>query len=136
MISFKIELLTAYKLYPNQLRTMSSTIRVLSATLSSGYAPILAYYNTNKPAHWLPMNKAAVCEGGFEIPLNAEELARLKERSSGALLDQNDYVRQLRWHNGTLVSFAHSPLREEEIHLLGSALAAVLGADKVQIIKN
>lgn len=111
----------------------STTIRVLSDTLPGGYAPILAFYNTNKPATWSPINKAAVCEGGFEIPLNAEEIARRREISMG-MMDPNDYVRQLRWHKGTLESFTHVPLKEEEIRLLGRALAAVLGADKVEII--
>ena len=112
----------------------SSTIRVLSDMLPGGYAPILAFYNANKPLHWSPINKAAVCEGGFEIPLNADEIVRLKERSGGAMLNHNDYVRQLRWNKGALVPFTHVPLREEEILLLGRALASAVGADKVVII--
>jgi hypothetical protein len=112
----------------------STTIRVLSDTLPGGYAPILAFYNTNKPANWSPINKAPVCEGGFEIPLNAEEIAILRESCEGKMLNPNDYVRQLRWNKGTLESFTHVPLKEDEIRLLGRALAAALGADKVEII--
>ena len=111
-------------------------IKVLTSTLPGGYAPIVENYNTNKPAHWSAIREAGVCEGGFEVPMNAAEINKLKQYNSNKkLLDKNDYVRQLRWSNGKLCSFiSYPPLRDEEQLLLAKALAAVLGADKVQIM--
>jgi hypothetical protein len=109
-------------------------IKVLTSTLPGGYAPIVENYNANKPADWSPIREAGVCEGGFEIPLNAEEISQLKQYNSNKkLLNDNDYVRQLRWSNGKLCSLGNDPLREEEQLLLGKSLIAVLGADKVRI---
>jgi hypothetical protein len=112
-----------------------SAIRVLVDKLPGGYAPILAYYNQNKQPHWSPICEAKVAEGGFEIPLNAEEIKNLKARGWGSL-DYNDRVRQLRWSKGLLLPhLTFESLKREEIQLLGTALAAVLGADKVQFIQ-
>jgi hypothetical protein len=55
-----------------------STIHVLTETLKDGYAPILQYYNTNKPFHWNPILEGGFAEGGFEIKLEDELLQEAK----------------------------------------------------------
>jgi hypothetical protein len=111
------------------------TIKVLVSTLPS-YASILDKYNDIKPLDWAPIRKASVYEGGFEVPLHGEELRLLREKYPDSLLDQNDYVRQLRWSNGALKSFGYIPLKDEETLMLGKALVSVLGVDNVKIIDN
>jgi len=106
------------------------TIKLLLNTLPDGYKPIIDAYNANRPGGLEPIRKAGVCEGGFEIPLNAEEIEKLK--ASGRMLDANNYVRQLRWSSGKLKSGYHKGFNEQETLLLYSALVSVFGADKVQ----
>lgn len=106
------------------------TIKVLVDTLPGGYEPILAMYNANRPPGSEPIYKAGVCEGGFEIPLNAEERAKIEE--SGRMLDPNDYVRQLRWNRGKLQSGYHKGFTKEETELLYLTLVSVLGENNVQ----
>ena len=108
------------------------TIKVLIETLPGGYEPIINAYNANRPAGLEPIRKAGVYEGGFEIPLNAEEIKKLKEYRS--YLDANNYVRQVRWNRGKLQSGYHVGLNTQEIQLLYSALVSVLGSDKVQAL--
>jgi hypothetical protein len=99
-----------------------------------GYNPILDWYNANKPEGWSPIKEAGIREGGFEVPLTATELNKYKERNINRPLDANEYVRQLEWRRGELVQHHnYAPLYEKEKLLIGKALAAVLGADKVEI---
>ena len=99
------------------------------------YAPVLKWYNDHKPADWSPIAEAGICEGGFEVRLTAAELSILRERYHS--LDPNDYVRQLEWNRRTLrPHHGHAPLRNEEVALLGEALQAVFGEDKVEIIEH
>jgi hypothetical protein len=105
------------------------TIKVLTDSLPDGYEPILNAYNANRPEGLEPIRKAGVFEGGFEIPLNAEEIKKMKELRSN--LDANNYVRQVRWNRGKLQSGYHVGLNTQETHLLYYALIQVLGADKV-----
>ena len=113
------------------------TIKVLSKTLPGGYGPILRTYNANRPAGSEPIYKASVCEGGFEIPLNAQEREELEQRAKrlSRRLDTNDYVRQLRWNKGKLQSGYFAGFTEAEVSLLYSALVAVLGAENVKAIE-
>jgi len=115
-----------------------NTIKVLIDTLPGGYAPILEAYNARRPAGSEPIRKAQVCEGGFEIPLNNEELKQKKkyreDRGRNHLLDANDCVRQLRWRNGMLVSGYHVGFDDEETQLLYEALVSVLGAGNVILV--
>jgi hypothetical protein len=112
-----------------------NTIKVLIDTLPGGYTPILEAYNARRPAGSEPIRKAQVCEGGFEIPLNDEELKQKKkyreDRGRSHLLDANDCVRQLRWSNGRLDSGYHVGFHDEETQLLYEALVSVLGAGNV-----
>lgn len=108
------------------------TIKVLTDSLPGGYKPIIDAYNAKRPEGLEPIRKAGVYEGGFEIPLNAEEIKKMKEFRS--MLDANDYVRQVRWNRGKLQSGYHKGLNTQETHLLYDALVEVLGADKVQQI--
>ena len=112
------------------------TIKVLPKTLPGGYGPILATYNANRPAGSEPIYKAGVCEGGFEIHLNAQERDELVQRAKrlGRRLDTNNYVRQLRWNEGKLQSGYYVGFTEAELTLLYSALVAVLGAENVEAI--
>ncbi len=108
------------------------TIKVLITSLPGGYKPIIDAYNANRPEGLEPIRKASVCEGGFEISLNAEERAKIEKY--GRRLDANDYVRQLRWCRGKLLSDGYTGLNKQEVLLLYNALIEALGADKVQQI--
>lgn len=106
----------------------------VSFTSFPSYAPVLQWYNEHKPARWQPIEEAGICEGGFQVPLTSAELDTLRQRY---MLDPNDYVRQLEWHRGTLrPHHGHATLRSEEVALLGKALQAVFGEDKVEIIET
>ena len=107
----------------------------VSFTSFPSYEPVLKWYNDHKPADWAPIAEAGICEGGFEVPLTATELDGLRQRYRR--LDYNDRVRQLEWHKGTLRQHhSHATLRSDEIVLLGEALQAVFGRDKVEISKT
>lgn len=107
-----------------------NSIQVLTDKLpKNGYHLICEYYNTNKSVDAMPLQKANVCEGGFEIPLNESELAIIRRRYD--ILDQNQKVRQLRWSLGWLISMGHNGLFKEEEELLLKSLKHVLGEDKV-----
>ena len=106
------------------------TIKVLTDSLPGGYQPIIDAYNAKRPEGLEPIRKAGVYEGGFEIPLNAEEIQKMKQFRSYP--DANDYVRQVRWNSGKLRCGYHVGLNTQETQLLYDALIQVLGADKVQ----
>ena len=108
-------------------------IKVLVPSFPS-YAPILEWYNANKPNEWAPIKEAGICEGGFEVPLSEAELERMKQRYN--YLDANQRVRQLEWRLGELRRHhGYAALYEEEILLLSQALQAVLGHEKVEVTK-
>lgn len=113
--------------------TSMFTIKVLLSTLPGGYAPILAAYNARRPAESEPIRAAGVCEGGFEIPLNAEEIKQKEKyaKERDRMLDANSYVRQLRWRRGELTSGYYAGFTIEETKILYEALIEVLGSDKV-----
>jgi len=128
-VNIKIELHIFYIYIENQTTNMSS-IQVLTDTLpKDGYKLICEYYNTHKPEDAMFIRKAGVYEGGFEIPLNKDELNILSQRYSN--LDPNQMVRQLRWNMGWLLSFGYAGLHESEEKLLLDSLIHVLGKDKV-----
>jgi hypothetical protein len=129
-----------------------TTIKVLTPTLKGGYAPIIAYYNNNKPDSWMPLRIASVAEGGFEIPLKRKELKHRAEwcsRLSGGAyyppntaeedddsyrLDYNDKVKQVRWNDGRLESGFYIPFDQEETALLFLALNNSLGDANVRMV--
>jgi hypothetical protein len=106
-----------------------TTIKVLIDTLPGGYGPIIEYYNANKPADWMPIAKAGVAEGGFEIKLNPDELARKMNWYS----DYNDRVRQLRWSDGKLLSNCYVGFTDEQTALLFQALQQSLGDQVIML---
>jgi hypothetical protein len=113
---------------------MATQIKVTFSSFPS-YAPVLKWYNDHKPVDWSPIGEARICEGGFEVRLTVAELNVLRERYH--TLDPNHYVRQLEWHRRTLRQHnGYATLRNEEIVLLGEALQAVFGMDKVEIINK
>jgi hypothetical protein len=106
-------------------------IKVLVKSFPS-YVPILEWYNANKPNDWQAIREARRAEGGFEVPLTSAELEKMREKYKR--LDPNQYVRQLEWHRGELRQHDYyASLYEEEKILLGKALQAVLGFEKVEI---
>jgi hypothetical protein len=108
-------------------------IKVLVKSFPS-YAPILAWYNANKPSDWQAIREAGRYEGGFEVPLTSAELEKLRQKYGS--LDPNQYVRQLEWCRGELRQHNHyASLHEAEKKLLGEALQVVFGAEKVEITK-
>jgi hypothetical protein len=106
-------------------------IKVLVKSFPS-YAPILEWYNANKPSDWPAIREARRDEGGFEVPLTSTEVENMREKYGR--LDPNQYVRQLEWYKGELRQHQYfASLRQEEKKLLGEALQHVFGCDKVQI---
>ena len=107
-------------------------IHVLTDILPvNGYINICKYYNDHKPEGCMPLSKAGVCEGGFEVQLSQIEICSLKQTSQRHL-DPNDKVRQLRWNDGWLFGMGYIPLKNEEILLLYKSLQYVLGESKVE----
>ena len=113
-----------------------ATIQLLVDTLFGGYAPILTYYNANKPDKWNPLRQLEVSEGGFEIELNPEELKHSLKWASRftTLTDRNDEVKQLRWNRGRLSSCGYNGFNEEETELLFKALQHSLGENNVILL--
>jgi len=107
--------------------------------LYGGYAPVLAYYNENKPESAQLLCEANVAEGGFEIKLNAEELAARMEylRDRDRMSDYNDTVRQLRFSGENCLRSLpwYAGFTREETALLLRALQHSLGAGNVSMDK-
>ena len=111
------------------------TIKVLVDTLEpyGGSEAIINEYNANRPegSELIRESKA----GGFEIPLNAEERAELEKdaKQRGRFLDENDYVRQLKWELFQLEKrHYYAGFRFDEKDLLYSSLISVLGLSNVR----
>jgi hypothetical protein len=94
------------------------------------YHQVLTYFNQNKPVEWKNLIVGRFAEGGFEIELEDEFLAR---QSAKGLCNANDLFRQVRWHKGNLESFFYIPFTAEQTELLFRALQHGFGADKVII---
>jgi hypothetical protein len=110
-------------------------IQVLTDTLpSNGYSNICRYYNQHKPTDWMPLSKAGIYEGGFEVRLSQTEIDNLKQRYQ-RYLDPNEKVRQYRWNNGWLCGMGYVPLNEDETLLLYKGLQNILGETKVDYKK-
>lgn len=108
------------------------TIKVLVDTFKrETYQHVTSFYNGNKPADWKNLIEGRFAEGGFEIELEDDYLNR--QRAKG-LSNPNDLFRQVRWSNGTLVSFGYFPFTAEQTELLYRALKHGFGADKVILI--
>lgn len=111
------------------------TIKVLVDTLEpyGGSEAIINEYNTNRPAGSEPIRESKA--GGFEIPLNAEERAELEKdaKENYRYLDENDYVRQLKWESFQLEKrYYYEGFRFAEKDLLYSSLISVLGMSNVR----
>ena len=114
-----------------------STIKVLTNTLKGGYEPIITFYNENKPMDAMELRKLDRSEGGFELSLNAQQLASQREWSSRFSrfgLDDNETIKQLRWSRGRLESGCYIGFNEEETALLFRALQHSLGAESVVMV--
>jgi hypothetical protein len=86
---------------------------------------ILDYYNTNKPCNEEQLELLDRYEGGFKI--NLPDMKDL-------LCDDNQKIKQLRWHNSCLVSQSYIRFNKEEETLLYNALAHILGNENVSYI--
>ncbi len=107
-------------------------IKVLPKTLKGGYSPIINYFNEFKPPGCNPIRELCVWEGGFEIDLEEPFLEQAKLKMiNNPMRDKNSLVRQVRWSDGKLLSFHHTPLTEEQTMLLFKALQHSLGEENV-----
>lgn len=85
---------------------------------------ILAYYNDNKLDDEEPLEILNRCEGGFKI-----QISYMKEQ----FCDENNKIKQLRWHKKYLTSQKYIDFKYKEKMLLYEALANVLGRDNVSL---
>ena len=111
-----------------------STIKVLTDTLKGGYAPIIKFYNENKPEDAMELRVLDRSEGGFELSLNMEQLKSQQDWHNRMFLDDNDTIKQLRWSRGRLESGCYIGFNEEETKLLFRALQHSLGAQNVVMV--
>jgi hypothetical protein len=86
-------------------------IKVLVDTIK--YEPILEHYNANKPDDEEPLERLDRLEGGFKIMI-----LEMKNK----YVDANLKIRQLRWHEGHLVSMGHIGFTEKQKMLLYESL--------------
>jgi hypothetical protein len=85
---------------------------------------ILAYYNDNKLHDEEPLEILNRCEGGFKI-----QISYMKEQ----FCDENNKIKQLRWHKKYLTSQKYIDFKYKEKMLLYEALVKVLGSDNVSL---
>ena len=85
---------------------------------------ILAYYNDNKLDDEEPLEILNRCEGGFKI-----QISYMKEQ----FCDENNKIKQLRWHKKYLTSQKYIDFKYREKMLLYEALVKVLGSDNVSL---
>lgn len=98
-------------------------IKVLVDTISNANIQnILNYYNQNKPIDSEPLQMLDRYEGGFQI-----SLTNMKDINC----DDNKKIKQLRWHNGCLVSSYYIGFDMDEEELLYKSLVNVLGQENV-----
>jgi len=85
---------------------------------------IVDYYNSNKQPHEEPLEILNRCEGGFKI-----QISYMKNQ----MCNENDKIKQLRWHKKYLTSQTYIDFTYKEKKLLFEALVNVLGRDNVSL---
>jgi len=85
---------------------------------------VLDYYNSNKLDDEEPLQTLDRCEGGFKI-----QISYMKNQ----MCNENDKIKQLRWHKKYLTSQAYIDFKYKEKMLLFEALVNVLGRDSVSL---
>jgi hypothetical protein len=83
---------------------------------------ILNYYNSKKCETDEPLERLDRCEGGFKI-----QISYTKDLEC----DENNKIKQLRWHKKYLTSQKYIDFKYKEKMLLFQALVHVLGSDNV-----
>jgi hypothetical protein len=83
---------------------------------------VLDYYNSNKLDDEEPLQILDRCEGGFKI-----QISYMKNQ----MCNENDKIKQLRWHRKYLTSKSYIDFKYKEKMLLYEALVNVLGSDNV-----
>lgn len=83
---------------------------------------VLNYYNSNKLDDEEPLQILDRCEGGFKI-----QISYMKNQ----MCNENDKIKQLRWHRKYLTSKSYIDFKYKEKMLLYEALVNVLGSDNV-----
>jgi hypothetical protein len=103
-------------------------IKVLIDTINSDdIQKILDYYNQNKSLDDEPLQRLDRFEGGFQICL-----PEMKD----VMCDSNKKIKQLRWHNGYLVSFYYIGFNDNEQDLLYRSLIQALGEENVMLERS
>jgi hypothetical protein len=85
---------------------------------------IVDYYNSNKQPHKEPLEILNRCEGGFKI-----QISYMKNQ----MCNENDKIKQLRWHKKYLTSQTYIDFTYTEKKLLFESLVNVLGANNVSL---
>ena len=85
---------------------------------------VLDYYNSNKLDDEEPLQILNRCEGGFKI-----QISYMKNQ----MCNENDKIKQLRWHKKYLTSQVYIDFKYKEKMLLFEALVNVLGRDNVSL---
>lgn len=83
---------------------------------------IVDFYNSNKQRHEEPLEILNRCEGGFKI-----QISYMKNQ----MCNENDKIKQLRWHKKYLTSQTYIDFTFKEKKILFEALVNVLGSDNV-----
>ena len=99
------------------------TIKVNVDTIShEDIQKVIDYYNLNKPLDEQPISRLHRYEGGFQI-----NLPDMKE----VMCDENNKIKQLRWHKQCLVAGFYMGFSDSEEELLYTSLVHVLGESNV-----
>jgi len=85
---------------------------------------IVDYYNSNKQHHEEPLEILNRSEGGFKI-----QISYMKNQ----MCNENDKIKQLRWHKKYLTPKTYIDFTYKEKKLLFEALVNVLGVNKVSL---
>ena len=85
---------------------------------------VLDYYNSNKLDDEEPLQILNRCEGGFKI-----QISYMKNQ----MCNENDKIKQLRWHKKYLTSQTYIDFKYKEKMLLFEALVNVVGRDNVSL---
>ena len=86
------------------------------------FQKILDYYNSKKCETDEPLERLDRCEGGFKI-----QISYMKNQFG----DENNKIKQLRWHKKYLTSQKYIDFKYKEKMSLLESLVNVLGSDNV-----
>jgi hypothetical protein len=87
----------------------------------------LAHYNNNKDPDEIDLEELDRKEGGFQIQLAEDQW----KKNYAGFIDANDKIRQVRWHEGLLISRGFRTFTGKQYMLLYEALVVGFGGGNV-----